>query len=66
MKLGDARSHCLTLPKATEGMHFGDATHVFKVGGKKFACPPLDKPEKLVVKCDTERAASLCGPAPKP
>lgn len=59
MTLEDARSHCLSLPKATEGMPFGDDTLVFKIGGKMFACLSLDEPDKLVVKCDAERAVSL-------
>lgn len=37
---------------------FRDDTLVFKIGGKMFACLSLDEPDKLVVKCDAERAAS--------
>lgn len=58
MGLEDARAYCLALPKATEDMPFRDDTLVFKIGGKMFACLSLDEPDKLVVKCDAERAAS--------
>lgn len=59
MDIESARLYCLSLKAVEEGFPFGDDTLVFKVKGKMFACLSLREPDKLVLKCDAERAITL-------
>lgn len=59
MDIESLHQYCLQKPFATEEFPFDDVTLVFKVAGKMFACLPLDKPDKLVLKCDADYAVEL-------
>lgn len=59
MHLDDVRTHCLSLPHATEGLPFGPDVLVFKVGGKVFALLALDAPF-VSLKGDPEANAEAC------
>ena len=54
------REYCLSKPKATEDMPFGEDVLVFRVGGKMFALAPLDEvPATVNLKCDPNLALEL-------
>lgn len=54
------REYCLSKPKATEDMPFGEDVLVFRVGGKMFALAPLDEVAATVnLKCDPNLALEL-------
>lgn len=46
-------------PATEEGFPFGGETLVFKVGGKMFAILPLEKGDRISLKCDPDRAIEL-------
>ena len=54
------REYCLSKPRVTEGMPFGEDVLVFKVGGKMFALVALDfDPQKTaaaIVQADDVQA----------
>ena len=59
MDIENIRQYCLQKLHTTEEFPFDDVTLVFKVAGKMFACLPLNKPEKLVLKCNADYAVEL-------
>lgn len=59
MDIETVREYCLSKRAATEEFPFDDTTLVFKVGGKMFACMPLEKADMLILKCDAEYAFEL-------
>jgi predicted DNA-binding protein (MmcQ/YjbR family) len=55
MEAAELRSHCLTMPGASEQYPFGPTTSVFKVGGKIFAIASLAaEPLSISLKCEPE------------
>ena len=59
MDIESIREYCLKKRAITEEFPFDDTTLVFKVGGKMFACMPLDRADMLTLKCDAEYALEL-------
>ena len=60
MKPSELRDWCLSMPGAEEHFPFGEATSVFKVGGKMFALSALgSEPLEVSVKCEPELAVEL-------
>jgi len=57
MNVDDIRAFCLTFPRATEKLQWGDDL-CFKIGGKIFAIVGLDNP-LLCFKCTPEMFAEL-------
>jgi predicted DNA-binding protein (MmcQ/YjbR family) len=57
MNVDSIREYCLSFPRATEKLQWGDAL-CFKVGGKIFAVLGLDNP-RLSFKCAPEVFAEL-------
>lgn len=53
------REYCMAKPATEEGFPFDVETLVFKVGGKIFAFLPLEKGDRISLKCDPERAIEL-------
>lgn len=53
------RKYCLSLPRATEDMAFGEDYLLFRVCGKIFACCALTGTDYFVVKCDADYALDL-------
>jgi predicted DNA-binding protein (MmcQ/YjbR family) len=60
MNLDSIRRFCLSLPRATENVQWGDDL-VFKVGGKMFAVANLNRAQanKVSFKCTPEKFAEL-------
>jgi predicted DNA-binding protein (MmcQ/YjbR family) len=56
MDIESARSFCLSLPAATEGIQW-DNDLLFRIGGKMFAVAALDpaSPNRLSFKCSPEK-----------
>lgn len=59
MNIEDIRIYCMAKAMVTEEFPFDDVTLVYKVAGKMFAVVSLDRPTRLVLKCDAERALEL-------
>lgn len=59
MNIEDIRIYCISKAMVTEEFPFDDITLVYKVAGKMFAVVSLDRPTRLVLKCDAERALEL-------
>lgn len=59
MDIESLREYCLSLPLATEDMPFDDTVLVFRLKGRIFACLMLDRPDWIVMKCNSERAIDL-------
>lgn len=59
MDIETIREYCLSKPRATEDLPFGNETLVFKVCDKIFLLVGLTNPQSFNVKCDPERAAQL-------
>jgi predicted DNA-binding protein (MmcQ/YjbR family) len=57
MNVDSIRSYCLSFPRATEKLQWGDAL-CFKVGGKMFGVLGLDK-LRLTFKCTPDTFAEL-------
>lgn len=53
------REYCLSKPGAEETFPFDEVTLVFKVGGKMFALLPLEKADRMNLKCDPDYAIEL-------
>lgn len=53
------RNYCLAKRGASEGFPFDEDVLVFKVLDKMFAVTSLSEPERLVLKCEPERALEL-------
>lgn len=53
------REYCLSKPGVEETFPFDEVTLVFKVGGKMFALLPLEKADRMNLKCDPEYAIEL-------
>ena len=60
MNIESLRQHCLSFPRCTEHVQWGDNL-VFKVGGKMFAVAALDpaSPHRVAFKCTPEDFAEL-------
>lgn len=55
-----AEEFCLSLPKVTEDMPFGDDILTFRIENKIFAILLLGRiPQRIALKCDPEKAISL-------
>lgn len=59
MDIESAREYCLSMPRATEDMPFGDEDLAIRVEGKIFAFFDLCRPWLMVLKCDPEKALEL-------
>ena len=59
MNIEQLREFCLSLPKTTEDMAFGDDYLLIRVCNRIFACIGLTKTGYFVVKCDPELAIEL-------
>lgn len=59
MNIEEIREYCLSKPLATEDSAFGPDNLLFRVYNKIFACIDLERPNLVVVKCDSERAEEL-------
>lgn len=60
MNAESIRKYCLSFPRATENLQWGNDL-CFKVGGKIFVTLRLDSvPQRLCFKCTPERFAELC------
>jgi predicted DNA-binding protein (MmcQ/YjbR family) len=57
MTVDSIREYCLSFPRATENLQWGDDL-CFKIGGKIFAIVSLDSP-RLCFKCTPESFAEL-------
>jgi predicted DNA-binding protein (MmcQ/YjbR family) len=57
MNVDSVREYCLSFPRATENLQWGDDL-CFKVGGKIFSIVSLDSP-RLCFKCTPETFAEL-------
>jgi len=57
MKADDIRQFCLSFPRATEKLQWGDDL-CFKIGGKIFAIVGLDNP-RMCFKCTPDNFAEL-------
>lgn len=59
MDLDAFRTYCLKKKGVTEETPFGENTLVYKVMGKIFAITGFEKPMRINLKCDPERAVEL-------
>ncbi len=59
MNLEELRDYCLEKVGANESFPFDENTLVFKVISKMFALIPLEKGDRIVLKCDPERSIDL-------
>lgn len=59
MNIEEIRHYCLSKPLATEDSAFGPEGVLFRVYNKIFAYIDLERPDRVVVKCDPERAVAL-------
>jgi predicted DNA-binding protein (MmcQ/YjbR family) len=60
MNADSIRKYCLSFPRATENLQWGDDL-CFKIGGKIFAVIGLDSvPQRMSFKCTPEKFAELC------
>lgn len=59
MNIEEARLLCLSQPEATEDAPFGEQYLVYRLRGKIFACINLDRPDRLTLKCQPDRAIAL-------
>ena len=60
MNVDSIRKYCLSFPRATENLQWGDDL-CFKVGGKIFAVLSLGAvPQAMCFKCTAEKFAELC------
>lgn len=59
MNLEDVRDYCLLKPSVSESFPFDEDTLVFKVGKKMFALLALESNDRIVLKCNPERAIEL-------
>lgn len=59
MDIESIREYILSLPLVTEDFPFDETTLVFRLHNKIFACIPLEKPDWVILKCDSEKAIEL-------
>lgn len=59
MDIVQIRKYCLAKPLATEDCAFGPDGVLFRVYNKIFAYIDLTTPDRVVLKCDPDRAVSL-------
>ena len=60
MNLEELREYCLSLPRVTEDMPFGEDFLVFRIANRIFALINLNRvPMSVNLKCDPERAIEL-------
>lgn len=59
MDIEQIREYCLSLPRVTEDMAFGEDYLLLRVCDRIFVCIGLTRPDYLVMKCDPERAVEL-------
>jgi predicted DNA-binding protein (MmcQ/YjbR family) len=58
MNLDSIRSYCLSLPRATEDVQWGNDL-LFRISGKIFAAMSLEPPHSLSFKCTPEKFDEL-------
>jgi predicted DNA-binding protein (MmcQ/YjbR family) len=58
MNLDSIRSYCLSLPRATEDVQWGNDL-LFRISGKIFAAMSLEPPHSLSFKCTSEKFDEL-------
>jgi predicted DNA-binding protein (MmcQ/YjbR family) len=59
MHIEALRNYCIAKPGTTEEFPFGEETLVFKVLGKMYALAPLERDNRVSLKCDPEYAIEL-------
>lgn len=59
MDIETLRLYCLSLPRTTEDMAFGEDHLLFRVCDKIFGCYSFTRPEWFTVKCDADYAMEL-------
>lgn len=59
MNVEELRDYCMAKIGANESFPFDSETLVFKVISKMFALLPLEKGDRIVLKCDPQRAIEL-------
>lgn len=59
MNIESIRDYCLSLPFVTEDFPFDETTLAFRIMGKIFAMTDLQNSDRVVLKCDPERALEL-------
>ncbi len=59
MDIERIREYCLSRKKATEDMAFGPDGLLFRIYGKIFAYLDLERPDRVVLKCDPDYALEL-------
>lgn len=59
MDLIELRDYCLNLPYTEETTPFDETTLVFKVCGKMFALADMEAYDRILLKCDPDRAIEL-------
>ena len=59
MDIENLRDYCLSKKAVTEDFPFDEKTLVFRVGNKMFCLTNIDKPFKINLKCDPEKAINL-------
>lgn len=59
MNIEEVRNYCLAKPLATEDNAFGPECLLFRVYNKIFAYIDFEAPDRVVLKCDPERAIFL-------
>lgn len=59
MNIEKIRDYCLEKKGTDEAFPFDDTTLVFRVFGKMFAVLILDKPDRVILKCDADYAGEL-------
>lgn len=59
MDIETIRTYCLSLPRTTEDMAFGEEYLLFRVCDKIFACYGFEREDYFVLKCDPDYALEL-------
>ncbi len=59
MDVEKLREYCLSKTGATEDFPFDESTLAFRIKGKMFCITDLEKPDRINLKCDPERAVEL-------
>lgn len=59
MNIEQIRDYCLSRKGATEDSAFGEDYLLFRVYNKIFACLDLERPDRVTLKCDPDRAVEL-------
>lgn len=59
MNIEQIRNYCLSQPLATEDSAFGEDIILFRIYHKIFACINLNRPDRIVLKCQPDYAIEL-------